>query len=281
MNAHTIPDLRCAMSREAIIGHDTYWKVSQFGVAQYRHGYDPALLKAIEDAALKLKASHAVHKHLDLTFITGADRFIPEIGELINDKLRLERLSDMMGTRLEPYPLSIVGSTVTFMNPRDGAVDWHCDGVPVTELIPLSISDPIVGGHLEIYCDDSEKGRALLESGHDLPRNKIMRIDHKVGYATLGQFLGVLHRTAPIQLGDRVTLVLNQRSASKPYVDDNRLFYLAADNDHDRSWVEELAKDVWDNQLPAYRRFAEEHPTPAAQERRAEDAGELAPRSTW
>ena len=60
MNAHTIPDLRCAMSREAIIGHETSWKVSTFGVAQYRHGYDPALLAAIEEAALKLKASHAV-----------------------------------------------------------------------------------------------------------------------------------------------------------------------------------------------------------------------------
>ena len=168
MNAHSIPDLRYAMSREAIIGHETAWKISSFGVAQYLHGYDPALLEAIEEAALKLKSSHAVHKHLDLTFITGADRYIPEIKELLNDKLRLERLSDMMGTRLEPYPLSIVGSTVTFMNPRDGAVDWHCDGVPVTELIPLSISDPLVGGHLEIYCDDSETGRAILEQR---PRN--------------------------------------------------------------------------------------------------------------
>ncbi|MDX8526943.1 hypothetical protein RFM68_20790 [Mesorhizobium sp. MSK_1335] len=262
MNAHTIPDLRCAMSREAIIGHETAWKVSTFGVAQYRHGYDPALLAAIEEAALKLKASHAVHKHLDLTFITGADRYIPEIKELLNDKLRLEKLSDMMGTKLEPYPLSIVGSTVTFMNPRDGAVEWHCDGVPVTELIPLSISDPLIGGHLEIYCDDSETGRSILESGRDLPRNKIMRIDHKMNYATLGQFLGVLHRTAPIQLGERVTLVLNQRSATKPYVDDNRMFYLAADNDHDRAWVNELAEDVWTNQLPAYRRHVEEHPVP-------------------
>ena len=35
MNAHTIPELRYAMSREAIIGHDTAWKVSRFGVAQY------------------------------------------------------------------------------------------------------------------------------------------------------------------------------------------------------------------------------------------------------
>ncbi|QKC73988.1 hypothetical protein EB815_26625 [Mesorhizobium loti] len=82
-------------------------------------------------------------------------------------------------------------------------------------------------------------------------------------YATLGQFLGVLHRTAPIQYGERVTLVLNQRSVAKPYVDDNRMFYLAADNDHDRQWVNELAEDVWTNQLPAYRRFEAEHPTPA------------------
>ncbi|TIW64191.1 MAG: hypothetical protein E5V56_08410, partial [Mesorhizobium sp.] len=62
MNAHTIPELRYAMSREAIIGHDTAWKVSSFGVAQYLHGYDPALLAAIEEAALKLKSSHAIHK---------------------------------------------------------------------------------------------------------------------------------------------------------------------------------------------------------------------------
>ncbi|MUT25000.1 hypothetical protein CK231_25790 [Mesorhizobium loti] len=84
-----------------------------------------------------------------------------------------------------------------------------------------------------------------------------------MNYATLGQFLGVLHRTAPIQYGERVTLVLNQRSVAKPYVDDNRMFYLAADNDHDREWVNELAEDVWTNQLPAYRRFEAEHPTPA------------------
>ncbi|RWH71546.1 MAG: hypothetical protein EOR72_17410 [Mesorhizobium sp.] len=83
-----------------------------------------------------------------------------------------------------------------------------------------------------------------------------------MNYATLGQFLGVLHRTAPIQLGERVTLVLNQRSTIRPYVDDNRLFYLAADNDHDRAWVNELAEDVWTNQLPAYRRDAGEHPMP-------------------
>ncbi|WP_245463797.1 MULTISPECIES: hypothetical protein [unclassified Mesorhizobium] len=44
------------------------------------------------------------------------------------------------------------------------------------------------------------------------------------------------------------------------------MFYLAADNDHDREWVSELAEDVWTNQLPAYRRFEAEHPVPTAVE---------------
>jgi hypothetical protein len=38
-------------------------------------------------------------------------------------------------------------------------------------------------------------------------------------------------------------------------VDDNRLFYLAADNDEDTSWLDELTEDVKTRQLPAYRRY--------------------------
>ena len=74
-----------------------------------------------------------------------------------------------------------------------------------------------------------------------------------VGHSTLGHFIGVLHRTRPLEYGERITLVLNLRSVERPFVDDNRMFYLAADNDHDQSWVKEMAEDVWANQLPAYR----------------------------
>ena len=236
--------------------------MSSFGVAQYRHGYDPALLAAIEEAALKLKASHAVHKHLDLTFITGADRFIPEIKELLHDKLRLERLSDMMGTKLEPYPLSIVGSTVTFMNPRDGAVDWHCDGVPVTELIPLSISDPLVGGHLEIYCDnfrDRPRYPGIRPRYPAQPRHA-HRPQDELRHARPVPRRAPPHSTDPARRARHAGA--QPALGAKPYVDDNRMFYLAADNDHDREWVNELAEDVWTNQLPAYRRHEEERPVP-------------------
>ena len=214
-------------------------------------------MDTIKFKALELKDKQAQQKHLDLTFITGADRFIPEINELFHDKLRLERLSDYAGTKLEPYPLSIVGSTVTYMGPadKDGTVDWHCDGVPVTELIPLDISDPIIGGELEIYLGNCEVGKSLTDDGKVLNPTQILTLPHKMGYSTLGQFHGILHRIAPIKYGHRLTLVLNSRSVERSFIDDNRMFYLAADTDQSDEWVNEMAQDVWEHQLPAYRSF--------------------------
>jgi len=250
-------EVRHAISREAIIGHDTAWKISDLGAIQFEHGYDEELLKTIERKALELKEQYAIQKHLDLTFITGADRYIPEIAELHQNKKRMKRISQLAGTELEPYPFSIVSTTVTFMGPEDidGVVDWHCDGVPVTELVPLSISDPIIGGELEIYMDNCEIGRSALDKGETLPAEKMMIMPHKVGYSTLGQLMGVLHRTVPIQFGSRVTLVMNYRSVKEPHKDDNRIYYLAADNDDDKTWINEIAEDVWERQLPAYRKM--------------------------
>lgn len=256
MLANSPLKIRQSITREAIIGHDTSWKISDLGAVQFQHNYDQDLLNEIKKKALELKDERADQKHLDLTFITGADRYIPEINELIHDKRRLERLSDFAGTRLEPYPLSVVGSTVTYMGPQDadGTVDWHCDGVPATELIPLDISDPIIGGELEIYMGNCEVGKSQTDAGILPDQRDILTIPHKMGYSTLGHFLGVLHRTAPIQFGHRLTLVLNLRSVERPFVDDNRMFYLAADSEQNDKWVKEIADDVRDHQLPAYRR---------------------------
>ena len=246
--------IRHSISREAIIGHDTAWKVSDLGAVQFKHDYDEGLLKRIEEAAIAMKEEQAHRKHLNLTFITGADRFISDINDLIHDKARLERLSAFAGTELEPYPLSIVGSTVTFMGPDggDNSVDWHCDGVPVTELIPLQLDDHIVGGELEICHGECEIAKALIYDGKEIPSRDTFKIQHKVGYSTLAQFVNVYHRTAPITVGTRITLVLNLRSVEKPFVDDNRLFYLAADNNDDFDWIEEMQRDVRERQLPAY-----------------------------
>lgn len=256
MLANRTHNIRQSITREAIVGHETSWKISDLGAVQFKHRYNSDLLQEIMKKSIELKDEKADQKHLDLTFITGADRFIPEINELINDKERIERLSDFAGTKLEPYPLSVVGSTVTFMGPqeKDGTVDWHCDGVPVTELIPLDISDPIIGGELEIFMGNCEVGKSMTDAGITPDHKDILTIPHKIGYSTLGHFLGILHRTAPIQFGHRLTLVLNLRSVDRPFVDDNRMFYLAADSERDDKWVKEMADDVWNHQLPAYRK---------------------------
>ncbi len=250
-------EIRQSITRDAIVGHPTAWKVSDLGAVQFKHDYDKGLLDQILHEARALKAERAHQKHLNLTFITGADRFIPAIQELIHDPRRLERLSDLAGTKLEPYPFSVVGSTVTFMGPASGdnSVDWHCDGVPVTELIPLHMDEHLIGGGLEIYLGNCEIGKAMVDEGREIPEEDILRIGHKVGYSTLAQFVNIYHRTTPITVGTRVTLVLNLRSVERPFVDDNRLFYLAADNDQDLDWVKEIETDVRERQLPAYRRY--------------------------
>ena len=249
------PEVITALSRDEILGAPSYWRVSNLGVVQARHDYDRGLLQTILAKALALKEDKALKRHLNLRYIRGAQRFIPEINELIHDALRLDRVSTLAGTELEPYPISIIGSIITFMGPEDGdgAIAWHCDGVPVSELIPLAIED-LDGGELQVFQGSADHGLALLEQGQALPEKRICKVQHRLGYSTLGQFLRILHRTAPIRRGTRVTLNLNLRSRDRAFVDDNNLVYLAADNP-DFAFAPELMDDVRRHQLPAYRAF--------------------------
>jgi len=240
-------------TREDIIGAPTYWKVGKFGVIQFEHKYDPELLTLILGKALALKESLAFKRHLNLKFIRGAQRYIPEINDLISDRLRLLHLKELTGVEFEPYPISVISSAVTFMGPQkaDGTIGWHSDGVPVTELIPLLMED-VEGGDLELFRGYAETGFSLIEEGKEIPRKDVLRFGHKVGYSILGQLLRVFHRTAPIRKGYRVTLNLNLRSRDKPYIDDNTLVYLGADNPEE-DWHAEYMADIRARQLPAYK----------------------------
>lgn len=260
-------DMRYYIDRESITGTPTHWKVSNFGMAQFKHNYDEKLLSTILRKALAIKEEAAIKRHLNLKYIRGPQRLIPEINQLNHDPVRLARINQLVGTELEPYPISIVASTITFMGPEDsdGTIDWHSDGVPVTELVPLSIEDNDDCG-LEIYKGNHETGHALLAEGKDIPSDQVFRVQHRVGCSSLGQFIRVLHRTSPMSRGTRVTLVLNLRSREKPFVDDNSLYYLGADNP-DFSWVDEVVNDVREHQLPAYEA--------------AMDIAADAPKSTW
>ncbi len=241
-------------TRDAIIGSPTCWKVGTLGLIQFKNNYDPDLLSIILKKAADLKDTFAAKRHLNLKYIRGAQRYIPEINEIICDSARMERLRSLAEVVLEPYPISIISSIVTFMGPQedDGVIGWHCDGVPVTELIPLAM-DGVTGGELELYHGNSEVGLSLLDDGRGFTDAEVLRVRHRLGYSILGQLIRVLHRTAPMCKGYRITLNLNLRSRDKPYMDDNNLVYLGADNPGEE-WHSEFLADIRTHQLPAYRK---------------------------
>jgi hypothetical protein len=248
-------EILTAISRDEIIGTPTYWRVSNLGVVQAAHGYDRDLMQTILRKALALKEEYALKRHLNLRYIRSAQRLIPEIDELVHDQRRLEKLSTHAGTELEPYPISVIGSIITFMGPESGGggLAGPCDGGAGSELLPQAIEDRD-GGELELFQGHSDHGLALVAGGQPIPGERIRKVPHRMGYSTLGQFLRVLHRTAPIRRGWRVTLNLNLRSRDRSFIDDNSLVYLGADNP-DFTWTPELVRDVQQHQLPAYKAF--------------------------
>jgi hypothetical protein len=242
------------MTRDDIVGEPTFTKCSDLGVVQREHGYDPALLQEIARKAIALRDSDAADKrHLNLKFMRAAHHHIPEIGELIADPRRIERLSAIAGIPLEPYPISVISSIITFQGAAEaeGSIVWHTDGVPITEMIPLIIDDGLVGGELEIFGGPSEAGLARQATDDHFDDDELIRIPHRMGYSIVGQLMRLMHRVTPISRGSRITLNLNLRSLERPYIDDNSMYYLAADNPS-LDFVDEYVADLRERQLPAY-----------------------------
>lgn len=237
-------------SRRELLGKTTQWRISDLGVAKVRHEYPRDLLEAIMRRAIGIKELQSSKRHLDLRFIRDAQSLIPEIAELVHWPGRMEALSEVAGTRLEHYPFSCANTVVTFMGPEDGTVQWHCDGVPATELVALEV-DNVKGGELTVYGGDSDDAFEVVQSGGSLPEDRLTRLQHEVGYSVLAQLIRVLHRTEPMTRGSRITLNLGLRSAERPYIDENSMYYLAADNPS-FDFVDEYVADVRERQLPAY-----------------------------
>jgi hypothetical protein len=237
-------------NRRDLLGKDTQWRIGDLGLAKVKHDYPADLLETIKQRAIEVKERESEKRHLDLRFIRNAQRVIPEIRELIHWPGRLEGLSELAGTRLEHYPFSVASTVITFMGPEDGSVEWHCDGVPATELVALAVDDA-EGGELTVYAGDSDEGMELVRAGEDLPPERLVKMQHEVGYSLVGQFIRVLHRAEPMTNGCRITLNFGLRSAERPYIDDNSMFYLAADNPS-FDFVDEYVTDVRERQLPAY-----------------------------
>ncbi|SEF37127.1 hypothetical protein SAMN05421837_112240 [Amycolatopsis pretoriensis] len=238
------------LTRSDILGRPSFWKVSELGIRQFEHGYPPELLDTILVKALRMRTT-AAKTNLNLKYLRDAHHHIPEVAQLMHDPVRLARLSELAGVPLEPYPVDFLGSMITFMGPEDGTVDWHGDSVPVTELVALS-ADDVAGGELAIYRGELDEGLARLASEGKVPDDRVVRVTHRVGHSIFGQLMGVLHRTAPMTSGTRVTLNLNLRSATQPHIDDQRLSHLAAESP-DFGWLDPYVSDVRGRQLPSLR----------------------------
>lgn len=239
-----------AMDRTTLLGKNEHWKIGNLGVMQIVHDYPADLLEKIKLKAEEIKEERSANIHLNLRYIRNAQKYIPEISEVVHSPGRLEGLSELVGEELEPYPHDVINTAVTFMGPEDGTVDWHGDGPPITELVALEHTD-VEGGRLELFQGDYEATMAAIAKGEELPSDRMMHIQHKVGSSIFGQLMNVPHRTEPMSRGKRVTLTMNLRSRSRPFIDNNPMFYLAADNP-DFEWVDDYVQDVRTRQLPAY-----------------------------
>lgn len=199
-------------ARQEIIGEPGYHQVSDLGVVQFRNSYDEQLLQTIADKAKDIKDERSDKRHLDLKYIRDAHRYIPEILELFHSETRIEWLSKLAGTRLEPYPISVISTIITFMDAHeDGSIMWHADGIPVTELVPLEMPE-LEGGELELYKGNSELGLARQARGEKIEDAEILRVQHRTGHSILGQLMRLMHRVRPITSGYRITLNMNLRS---------------------------------------------------------------------
>jgi hypothetical protein len=245
-------DISFKMTRDEIIREPSYTKSSNLGVVQFRHTYDETVLATIAQKAHELRYTMAKKRHLNLTYIRGAHLHIPEIQELVFAPGRLGMLSELAGVELEVYPLSIISSIITFQDAdSQGSIIWHTDGIPITEMVSLAIDD-LVGGELELYCGSCEVGLARHYERHQqITESETVRLPHRRGYSILGQLMRLMHRVSPITHGSRVTLNMNLRSAKHPYIDDNTMCYLAADNP-ELEWQQDYIADVRDCQLPLY-----------------------------
>ena len=238
-------------SREDLIGPSS-WKFSDLGLVQFENGYDPELLGRIRDQAIALKDRLASPSCLSTTYIRAPHLHIPELADFVFDLTRISQLEEFAQTRLEVYPLNIASCFIHFMSHEDGSLAWHSDAVPSLEIINLALDD-LEGGQMEIYCGSEDEGRSLLESADALPVDALREIEPRIGYSVYGQFTRTLHRTKPITKGNRIALLIAHRSVEKPYVDDNSLWFLGADNP-DFEWAGEFVRDERERKLPAYLR---------------------------
>jgi hypothetical protein len=240
-------------SLRAITGIDDELKrVSDLAYARIRHSYDRQLLDRIERKSRAIADNYFAsasncdgNRFLGLRHIREAQRRIPEVQQLMTDSRRLERLSELAGTELAPYPIARASAHVNFYRPGEVPIEYHTDGAAMVELIPLCTSGSTNGGGTLIYRGPAEDGEYRLARGDHFDRDELEHIPQDTDHSVLMQGRRLLHRAESFADGERVTLVFALEAVGEPWKDDNTLMRLLLDDPLDTvldDWVHEAQR---------------------------------------
>jgi hypothetical protein len=234
-----------------------YHAVSPVAWAVLEGLYSRRLIDGLLDAAHRL-ASQADSRFLDLKMLRGAHRLIPELREIMFDRARLDLLSEVAQTPLEPYPIDIAACHINYYESGRRPLAFHSDGAAMVELVPLDDGGDSCAATL-VFNGPRDDGLELFEmsSSNDLPDSRLLRIPHRVGQSILLQGRRLVHSGATTDR-DRVLLVFALRATDEPWKDDNTIARLAMDYepaDFLDSWIE----DEITRKLPALRNAQADH----------------------
>jgi hypothetical protein len=227
---------------------------SELGFARIAHNYPSDRLDAVHLRSRQLRSSAQPREQrfLGLDHLRRVQESIPEVGELVHDRNRLDRLSEIAGVELEPYPIGTSCSGVNFYWPGQQPIEFHCDGPAFVELVPLHVDGSQDGGSTVVFAGPPDVGRARLRSGGRIRDDELEPIPQRVGSSVLLQGRMLLHSAETLLDGHRVTLVLSLRSRREPWKDGNTLSRLLND-DRPEDVADDWHHDVETRQLPALR----------------------------
>jgi hypothetical protein len=214
--------------------------------------YTERQLHSLRQAASGMVAK-ADTRFLDLKMLRGAHRFISEIREIMWDRERLELLSDIAETHLEPYPIDVAACHLNYYIAGRRPLAFHSDGAAMVELVPLDRHECDGAGTL-VFNGPPDEGSALLHvKGEDhLDNKRLIHIPHHPGQSILLQGRCLLHAGATASQ-DRVLLVFALRSRDQPWKDGNSIARLAMDY-APSEFLDEWIEDELQQKLPALRK---------------------------
>src|SRR4051794_124412 len=101
---------------EVTSGDGSPHAASDLAFARIAHDYPSELLDAVHTRSRQLRdaAQPKERTFLGLDHLRRVQDTIPEVGELVRDRDRLDRLSEVAGVELEPYPIGTSCSGVNF-----------------------------------------------------------------------------------------------------------------------------------------------------------------------